>query len=221
MPFPPTFTNVYDITFPPDTQLANLLGQDLRNLRVDLMQRMSLISGILVNRPTPEIVNATWGGAGYGLLYFSTDTSQVFQWSGVAWVDVTASLITPGVVSGGLGGIKTVATVNLIGQNAAIAPTTFYTTPGGASGVYRISYDLYVTNPAGAGNMSASFIYNNGGAAITIPGVNVTGTTFDDSSRYATSCITIYVPAGINIQYSTGYAGTHTYAFRIRLEFMG
>ena len=89
MPFPPTFTNVWDTTFPPDTQAANLLGQDLRNFRTDVMQRMSLLSGTFANRPTPEIVNATWGGVGYGLLYFSTDTGQIFQWNGGAWVDIS------------------------------------------------------------------------------------------------------------------------------------
>src|SRR6266436_677857 len=94
MPFPPTFTNVWDITFPPDTQLANLLGQDLRNFRQDVMQRMSLLSGTLANRPTPEVVNATWGGVGFGLLYFSTDTGQIFQWNGAAWVDTTASFFS-------------------------------------------------------------------------------------------------------------------------------
>jgi len=89
MPFPPAFTNVWDTTFPPDTQAANLLGQDLRNFRTDVMQRMSLLSGTFANRPTPEIVNATWGGVGYGLLYFSTDTGQIFQWNGGAWVDIS------------------------------------------------------------------------------------------------------------------------------------
>lgn len=92
MPFPPTFTNNWDVTFPPDTQLANLLGQDLRNFRVDVMQRMSLLSGLFANRPTPEIVNATWGGAGYGLIYISTDTNQIFQWNGAAWVDISGSI---------------------------------------------------------------------------------------------------------------------------------
>src|SRR6266403_2044854 len=92
MPFPPAFTNAWDVTFPPDTQLANLLGQDLRNFRTDVMQRLSLLSGTLANRPTPEILNATWGGAGFGLLYFATDTSQIFQWNGAAWVDVTSAI---------------------------------------------------------------------------------------------------------------------------------
>jgi hypothetical protein len=91
MPFPPTFDHVWDITQPPDTQLANLLGQDIRNLKDDVMQRFSLISGVIANRPTPETVNATWGGSGYGLLYFSTDTGQIFQWNGSAWVDVSSS----------------------------------------------------------------------------------------------------------------------------------
>src|SRR5437868_5156625 len=93
MAFPPNFTNVWDSTFPPDTQLANLLGQDIRNLKTDIMQRMSLLSGTFANRPTPEIVNAVWGGAGFGLLYFSTDTAQIFQWNGAAWVDITSTLL--------------------------------------------------------------------------------------------------------------------------------
>lgn len=92
MAFPPNFTNVWDVTFPPDTQLANLLGQDLRQVRTDVMQRMSLLSGLLANRPTPETVNATWGGAGFGLTYISTDTNQLFQWNGAAWVDITSTL---------------------------------------------------------------------------------------------------------------------------------
>ncbi len=88
MAFPPVFDNVWDITTPPDTQLANLLGQDLRNLKDDVMQRMSLLSGTLANRPTPESVNATWGGAGFGLIYIATDTAQTFQWNGGAWVSI-------------------------------------------------------------------------------------------------------------------------------------
>lgn len=83
------FTDVWDITQPPDTQVANLLGQDLRNLKLDIMQRVSAMSGVLANRPIPETANANWTG----LLYFSTDTNQIFQWSGAAWVDVSASFI--------------------------------------------------------------------------------------------------------------------------------
>ena len=93
MPFPPTYDHAWDITQPPDTQVANLLGQDSRNLKDDIMQRMSLLSGTLANRPTPETVNATWGGSGFGLIYLATDTNQIFQWNGTSWV-VIAGLST-------------------------------------------------------------------------------------------------------------------------------
>lgn len=101
MGYPPVFTGVWDVTFPPDTQLANQLGADLRSLRVDVMQRMALLSGTFANRPTPETINATWGGAGFGLLYFSTDNNKIYQWSGSAWADITSSV--------GGGSIQTVA----------------------------------------------------------------------------------------------------------------
>lgn len=92
MPFPPTFTDAWDITQPPDTQLANLIGQDIRNLKLDIMQRMSLLSGVLANRPTPETVNATWGGSGFGLLYLATDVQTIYQWNGTSWVAVSFGL---------------------------------------------------------------------------------------------------------------------------------
>ena len=87
MAFPPNFDAVWDETSPPDTQAANLLGLDIRNTKRDIRERLALLSGTLANRPTPD---ANWGGVGYGVLYFSTDTAQVFQWSGAAWVDVTS-----------------------------------------------------------------------------------------------------------------------------------
>jgi hypothetical protein len=95
MPFPPNFDRTWDISAPVDTSAANLLGQVIRNLKDDIMQRMSLLSGKLTNRPTPETVNAVWGGAGFGLIYFSTDTAQLFQWNGVAWVEITSVIATP------------------------------------------------------------------------------------------------------------------------------
>lgn len=96
MSFPPTYAELWDITQPPDTQLANLLGQDIRNLKNDIMQRFSLLSGLLANQPTPDTVNATWGGSGFGILYFATDTSQIFQWNGSDWVDISGSFLNLG-----------------------------------------------------------------------------------------------------------------------------
>jgi hypothetical protein len=127
MPFPPTFTNVWNITQPPDTELANLLGQNLRDLKNDVMQRMSLLSGTFANRPTPEIVNATWGGAGYGLIYISVDTGQLFQWNGGAWVDITTSV-------GGGGHLDVQANKPLFSGNGLAQQMYGYTLPANTIG---------------------------------------------------------------------------------------
>lgn len=87
------FTNPWDTTQPPDTQPANLLGQDLRNLKVDIQERMGAISGTFAARPTPDTGNANFTG----ILYFTTDTAQVFRWNGATWDDVTAAVVGGGV----------------------------------------------------------------------------------------------------------------------------
>lgn len=97
MPFPPAFSNAWDNTVPPDTQAANQLGADLRTFRTDVQQRFSLLSGTLANQPTN--MDASFGGAGFGTLYFATDTGQIFQWNGAAWVDVTTTLVGGGHLS--------------------------------------------------------------------------------------------------------------------------
>lgn len=83
-------TNVYDVTQPPDTQLANLLGQDLRNLALNVQQRMALVSGPAASiwNPATDAQPTNWTG----LLYFAIDTGHVFQWNGAAWVDVASSI---------------------------------------------------------------------------------------------------------------------------------
>lgn len=131
MPFPPTFTNVWDITQPPDTQLASQGGLDFRNVHVDVMQRMSLLSGTLANRPTPETVNATWGGSGFGVIYIATDTSQIFQWNGASWTeisflkhltDLSVNVVNPG--PGALNSITIPASGTKIGSHIRI--TSFF-----------------------------------------------------------------------------------------------
>lgn len=79
------YTNTWDDTAPLDTSLASLLGQDIRTFKVDIRERLSQTSGPLANRPTPE--------AGFaGITYLASDTYQMFQWSGSAWVDITQAL---------------------------------------------------------------------------------------------------------------------------------
>jgi len=226
MPFPPTFSNAWDVTFPPDTQLANLLGQDLRNFRTDVMQRLSLLSGTLVNRPTPEIVNATWGGAGFGLLYFAIDTKQVFQWNGAAWLDVSGSIGSA---------VGVVAIVTLTGQTSANlnVGATLYAVPVSGAGLYRINFDIIITNTgAGGGSLYGVAGWNNGTAA---SGGQVTPTFLaglgNESIPAASSnnspvanVTTFYAAASQNITWSVNNIGTVTgvtYSVRIRLEFLG
>src|SRR5208282_2642878 len=92
MPFPPAYDNTWDETSPPDTQPANLLGQDIRTFKTDIRERLALLSGTLANQPTN--LDAVFGGATYGMLYFATDTGQIFQWSGAAWVDITTDFFS-------------------------------------------------------------------------------------------------------------------------------
>ena len=78
------FTRTWDSTQPPDTQLANLLGQDIRNLKEDISERLSAFgAGPIANRPTPE---AAFGSATIGVMYFATDEGKLYSWSGTAWV---------------------------------------------------------------------------------------------------------------------------------------
>lgn len=59
---------------------------------------MALLSGTLANQPAN--MDASFGGAGFGVLYFATDTGQIFQWNGAAWVDVTSGIIGGRISSG-------------------------------------------------------------------------------------------------------------------------
>lgn len=172
MPFPPLFDNVWDITQPPDTQLANLLGQDIRNLKDDIMQRMSLLSGTFANRPTPETVNATWGGAGFGLLYFSTDTSQIFQWNGAAWVDISSSFF---------GSIKievSSTTAVTVTNTTLLSPLITFNLP--ANEISRIGQVLRFT--AGGGQSGAP---GGGGNADYFLFIGIDGATVVGGINYA------------------------------------
>ena len=76
------FSNVWDDTQPPDTQAASSGALDFRNLKTDIQQRMAAISGLDAAKQSFE--------AGFaGVVYFATDTGNVYQWSGVAWTNIT------------------------------------------------------------------------------------------------------------------------------------
>jgi hypothetical protein len=87
------FTNVWDTTQPPDSQLANQLGLDLRNFRLDVQQRMGSLSGLDAAKPNfaGDAQPANWNG----MLFFATDTGKIYQFVNPAWTDVTGSLKAP------------------------------------------------------------------------------------------------------------------------------
>jgi hypothetical protein len=143
MPFPPTFTDVWDTTQPPDTQPANQLGLDIRNLKTDIMQRMSLLSGLLSNRPTPETVNATWGGSGFGLIYIATDTNQIYQWNGSSWVTIASGLTIKNFVDSTL-------------HTPSSGDLSSVTIPGGTIGLGSIIEVIgSITHSTGSGNVDS------------------------------------------------------------------
>jgi hypothetical protein len=84
------FTNPWDTTFPADTQLANLIGQDIRNFKLDIQQRMGAISGLDASKPNfgGDTQPANWNG----VLFFATDTGRVYQFNNPSWTDVTLGI---------------------------------------------------------------------------------------------------------------------------------
>jgi hypothetical protein len=219
MAFPPAFNDVWDITQPPDTQLANQGAVDFRALKLDTMQRLSLLSGTLANRPTPETVNATWGGVGFGLLYFSTDTGQIFQWVGIAWNDVSSNFLSPNVVF----------SLSLIGETLAIPSTFLYSAP--KAGIYRIASSLVVTTPGTGGNIQYAISWDNGSGSASSPAFSgliaaslagAEGSLPTNSNGGPTGGM--YVAAGGLLSYIVGFSavtGPVQFRFNVRVEYLG
>ena len=155
MAFPPAFDRTFDETFPPDTQLANLLGSDLRNLKTDIRERLALQSGILANRPSN--MDAAFGGAGYGTIYISTDTNQVFQWNGAGSTDITVSLSLPRIPT--VGGV-------ILNPTSAATPV-----------IWRAPYACTVTNVRGYrdGGTGAVVNANNNGVPLLAGNLSLVG----------------------------------------------
>lgn len=127
MAFPPAFTNVWDNTFPPDTQQANQLGLDLRNFRTDVQQRHALLSGTLANQPTN--LEAGFGGVGYGTPFFATDNGQVYQWNGATW-NIVGSIAVASMPFGKLFGTS-LKSIRNFGNSGGAGDIDVYTAPAG------------------------------------------------------------------------------------------
>ena len=164
------YTNVWDDSAPLDTQAANQGAADFRALKLDVMQRIaSFGAGLLAARPTPETTSgvADWTG----VMYWATDTHQVFRWSGTTWVDITAS------VPGGFGGSKIICdgvphtmaidtTVQTI--YTGVVPANSLGATGGLRG--RIFYNLSVS-----ASKSIGVVINFGGTSVILLTANSTG----------------------------------------------
>lgn len=120
MPLP--FTNVWDDTFPADTALVSQGAANLRQLRVDIQQRMAAISGADAAKPnfSADAQPNNW----LGILYFATDTGRIYRFNPPAtWLDVTSSF-------GGGGGGSAVIARDTVGRSlgGSTAETTIFTT---------------------------------------------------------------------------------------------
>lgn len=106
------FSNIYDDTFPADTELANLIGANLRQVRLDVQQRMAAISGLSTSMPAfaSDAQPANWNG----ILFFATDTGHVYQFNNPTWTDITTSFFSnTGERYLGTGGIAFSTNTNL------------------------------------------------------------------------------------------------------------
>lgn len=137
------FTNVYDVTFPPDTQLANQLGLDLRNFRLDTQQRMASISGLDASKPNfaGDAQPNNWNG----VLFFATDTGKIYQFNNPAWTDLTVNFTFKN---------PAIKALNTVTQTGDTAQHTIYTLaiPGGylgTTGQLRITVGLNINNVGG------------------------------------------------------------------------
>lgn len=181
------FTNLYDVTFPPDTQLANLLGSDARASALNVQQRMAAISGLDASKPAfgSDSQPANWNG----ILFFATDTGQVYQFNNPVWTNVTASIAQARsylwAYAGGIG--------------FAVGPglSLFWNPSGGTNGASENANQV----PAGSAINVQSF------AVSTIAAQPSTGSFFivlrKNSVNTAISC-TLAASAPLGVYQSTG-----------------
>ena len=226
MGFPPVFSGAWDNTFPPDTQAANQLGADLRQLRIDTQQRLSLMAGTLANRPTN--MDAVFGGVGYGVLYFATDTNQIFQWTGgaPAWVDATSMFSAP---VGGLGPSAVVVNITQEGLAAPFTPgvVTLLAKANVKKGLYQYTaYGVVTAVGAPGGIISAQLGWTDSQGArifnLNWTNPNILGQVFTViQSPFTFETANAGANITINISLTPNGAGTVTVNIYQRLLFLG
>lgn len=162
------FTRAWNEAFPADTQAANLLGQDIRDLKQDVRERVAAISGTFANRPAVGDMVTAWGAfGGNGVLYFATDTGAIYQWNGAAWVDVTVTI--------GSSRIPTVGG-SIIAPAAAIDITQIWRAPYACTATQIIAYcpdgDVTINALHNAATLHAANIVVTAGGGFSVTAVN-------------------------------------------------
>ena len=206
-----SFTNIFDNTKPLDTQAANLLGQDLRNLEVNIQQRMAAISGLDAAKPPfgADAQPLAWTG----ILFFAIDTGIIYQWSGSGWVIVTSSILSnkPQRVA------KLVTVVNV-----AIPTGILYAIPAGVGGLYRVTTDLVTLTADSVGFVDVTISLNNGLAVQSQIGGPLDLTAVGNETAPA-MISSFYAIASSNIQLATSYSGTGVGEYQVQsvVEYLG
>ena len=126
-------------------------------------------------------------------------------------------------VAGGAPAI--VAQVNSGTLSAAQGITTFFTEPGGKTGMYRVSYSIIVTAVGTGGTITLNVLSNNGTAASQPVSINsVTTQLGAENGSGNTSTPTFFLGAGQVVQWQvlfTAVLGSPSYVVRLRLEYLG
>lgn len=192
------FTRDWDETFPPDTQAANLLGQDIRDFKTDIRERVAALSGTIANRPAVGDMITGWGAyGGNGMLYFSTDEGKVYQWSGAAWVDVTTSI-----------GSSRIPTVGGAFVNPTAIATLVWRAPYACTATFIHGYV-----PSGQVTINAQKNLTNDlhSTDIAITGASIVTTAVNQNSAFA-------VGDSLSLEIVSVDSGSPTYAF-VQVDF--
>lgn len=204
------FTNILDVTQPPDTQAANLLGLDIRNLTLNIQQRMAAISGLDSGKPQFQLDAQpdNWNN----ILYFAIDTGRVYQFTNPNWNDISDSffsLTKPRVV---------VSIVTIV--DSAIPLSILYAIPPGLGGMFRVTFDAITTASEAGVFETPTVSWNNGLAS---PSQVLGSLNLNTVGNEASSTFSLFGIAGSSIMYQTTYTGTGVGRYQLiaKLEYLG
>jgi len=115
------FSEIYDPTFPPDTQASNQLGLDIRNFKTDIAQRIASLSGITVASAEALGFETVF----YGAPFIDAATGRVYT-VGATFTELTqflgASLFTETASTSAMQAALVLAIESLVAPNALTLP---------------------------------------------------------------------------------------------------